>query len=542
MRKWGLVVGMLVFAVSPSRANDIYLAASGSGNGSSCSAARAYSFFNVQGNWGDGSSQIGPGTTVHLCGAITGEAGAQLLVARGSGTTAHPITIHFETGASIRAPYFKSTGAINISGASYIVVDGGTNGLIEATLNGSPGATCPGGECKYQEETKAIYADPCNGCEIANLTISSMYVHTQCDASSGCDTRLRDFNSATAIYFGGSNIELHNLIIHDTGAVFYMHASSGSTAIYIYDNDVYNFDHGFFGGPCGRTCTLGTLSIHDNHLHDQAAWDTGTADAYHHDGIHFWDGNVGTTSELDIYNNLFDGVEGRCCITAWVYLQGAAAVNNIFNNVFVQTIDVPNGAINMSASTTGLVFNLYNNTLLSTQSASGTGTSGPGITYTYSGGESSTVNIVNNVFSGYNTYIALPSPDVRSFHASNNVYANDSMGGNEYWQLHSFKATSLAAWQAGCHCDAGAIADLKTSLGVSSSGVPEVSFIGKGHGANLMYISEGALLALTHDTSAGDTRTPSPRPVGTSAWDAGAYNAGSAAPPAAPSGMRATVE
>jgi hypothetical protein len=541
MRKWSLVLGMLVCAVLPARANDVYLAATGSGNGSSCSAARAYPFFNVRGNWGGGSTQIGPGTTVHLCGAMTGPAGAQFLVAQGSGTSANPVTIHFETGASIRAPYFKSTGAIDISGSSYIVVDGGTNGLIEATLNGSPGATCPGGECKYQETTKAIYADPCNGCEIKNLTISSMYVHTQCEASSGCDARLQDFNSATAIYFGGSDIQLHNMIIHDTGAVFYMHASSQSTGINIYDNDVYYFDHGFFGGPCGRECTLGTLSIHDNHFHDSANWDTGGTDAYHHDGIHFW--GVGTTIELDIYNNLFDGVEGRCCITAWVFLQGAAAANNIFNNVFVQTIDVPNGAINMSAGTTGLVFSIYNNTLLSTQSTSGTGTNGPGITYTYSGGESSTVNLVNNVFSGYNTFVALPSPDVRSFHASNNVYANDSMGGNEYWQLHSFKATSLAAWQAGCHCDSGAVADVNSSLGVSSVGVPALSFVGKGHGANLMYMADGSLVALTHDTSAGDTRTPSPRPGGSTAWDCGAYNAGSSlAQPAAPSGLTATVQ
>ena len=54
-------------------ASNIYIAqtAAGSADGTDCADAYAYTFFNTASNWGSGSSQIGPGTTVHLCGTIT---------------------------------------------------------------------------------------------------------------------------------------------------------------------------------------------------------------------------------------------------------------------------------------------------------------------------------------------------------------------------------------------------------------------------------------------------------------------------------------
>ncbi len=78
---------VLLLFVAPSltfaSAADIYLADSARGtvDGSSCANARAWTYFNSAGNWGSGSTQIGPGTTVHLCGTITASAGGGGLVA-----------------------------------------------------------------------------------------------------------------------------------------------------------------------------------------------------------------------------------------------------------------------------------------------------------------------------------------------------------------------------------------------------------------------------------------------------------------------------
>src|ERR1700693_3618937 len=75
---------LTIFLGGPSanaQSANIYLAQSalGSANGADCNDAYSYSFFNSSGNWGTGGAQIGPGTTVHLCGTFTGTPGQTLL-------------------------------------------------------------------------------------------------------------------------------------------------------------------------------------------------------------------------------------------------------------------------------------------------------------------------------------------------------------------------------------------------------------------------------------------------------------------------------
>lgn len=538
-----VVLGLGIAGAAHGQAANVYVTQSGSSTGN-CTGSPLLSAaqFNNAANWGTGSSQIGPGTTVHLCGTFTGSAGSTMLAVKANGTSGHPITIRFESGAALKAPYWSgSGGAINAGGRSYIVVDGGSNGLIENTLNGSPGASCPGGSCSNQQSSKGIYADPCVSCEFKNLTIADIYVHKPCEGSSGCDTTLNAFTNAEGILFSGNNVSIHNLTIHDAGGAIVSHFQNGQTGTTIYGNDIYNIDHGLFVGPC-KGCTYGTLSIHDNHIHDSVNWDSGSADWYHHDGIHFWDSGspYGTTHELDIYNNLFDGNEGQCCITAWIFLQGAAAVNNIYNNVIVPTgPKVSNGGLSMRTDAAGSEFNIYNNTFISTQGSGGTT---PAVTYLDAYGGSAIVSVKNNAFAGFNTYIALPSTDVRTLTASNNAYASESGGGNPYWVWNSIKAKTLSAWQSACGCDSEAVGDLSGSLGIVGEGVPSTSFIGSGKGANLMNIASGTLLALSSDTSAGATRTPSSREAGTLPWDIGAYLANSTNRPSAPTGLTASVQ
>lgn len=532
-----------VAGVARGQATSVYVTQNGSAAGS-CTGSPLLSAaqFNNSASWGTGSSQIGPGTTVHLCGTFTGSAGSTMLALKGSGTSGHPITLRFESGAALKAPYWSSSGgAINAGGRSYIVIDGGSNGLIENTLNGSPGASCPGGSCSNQQSSKGIYADPCVSCEFKNLTIADIYVHKPCEGSSGCDTTLNAFTNAEGILFSGNNVSIHNLVIHDVGGAIVSHFQNGQTGTTIYNNDIYNIDHGLFVGPC-KGCTYGTLSIHDNHIHDSVNWDSGSADWYHHDGIHFWDSGspYGTTNELDIYNNLFDGNEGQCCITAWIFLQGAAAVNNIYNNVIVPTgPKVSNGGLSMRTDASDSRFNIYNNTFISAQASGGTT---PAITYLDAYGGSASVSVKNNAFAGFNTYIALPSSDVRSLEASNNAYASESGGGNPYWVWNSIKTKTLAAWQSSCGCDSSSVGNLSGSLGIVGEGVPGTSFIGASKGANLMSLASGAFLALSSDTSAGDTRAPSTREGGTLDWDIGAYVAGNSNRPTAPTGLTATVQ
>ena len=107
--------------------------AAGYNTGADCADAYAYTFFNYSGNWGRGSLGIGPGTTVHLCGTITSQ-----LAAQGSGALASPITILFEANAKISVPVCSSAyGCLNLGSNSYITVDGGANGIVESSSNGT---------------------------------------------------------------------------------------------------------------------------------------------------------------------------------------------------------------------------------------------------------------------------------------------------------------------------------------------------------------------------------------------------------------------
>ena len=68
------VLALLLCSHAPSlAANSVYISQSGGGTGASCASPLAASYFNTSGNWSatPTGTQIGPGTTVFLCGVIT---------------------------------------------------------------------------------------------------------------------------------------------------------------------------------------------------------------------------------------------------------------------------------------------------------------------------------------------------------------------------------------------------------------------------------------------------------------------------------------
>jgi hypothetical protein len=514
---------------------DIYLgqSATGSNNGQSCSSAYSYTFFNNSGNWGSTPGKIGPGVTVHLCGTFNGSAGQQLLRAQGSGSSGHPITIKFESGALLSAPYWSPSGAISISGQSYIVVDGGTNGTIQNTQNGTGLA--------YHQDSLAIQALPCSNCEIKNLHIQNLYVHKQCESSSGCDTSV-DQSLVNAIHFRGSNVLIHDNVMHDIGWVIFQDFTNDNN-VQIYNNNIYNMDHGI---TCsGADYTMTNEEIYNNHFHDMASWDTGSADAYHHDGIHCynWGSTHGSMQSLYIFNNLFDGNQGGgCCTTAWVFLEGTAEgtpwTNStgkayVWNNVFIGNQDLGNGQLSIGS---GSGHEVFNNTIIG-----GNGASGNNGACIYFGSGSSSAIVENNALEGCNMLIYGTAGTTFSS-INHNVYGN-SHGGNPNWMFGVLRSSSLAAWQSACQCDGQSIATLSSALALSSEGVPQTGYVGLTAGANLTSSASGNLVSIRSDTSAGNTRSPIGRPA-SGYWAVGAYSSGSSAAagaPAAPTSLSVSV-
>ena len=99
--------------------------AAGTGNGSSCANAQAVSTLSTSTHWT-------PGNVIGLCGTIT-----SAITAQGSGTSANPITVYWEPGATMTmsAPSCTS-GCVNVNNRSYIVLNGGGTGVINVTNNG----------------------------------------------------------------------------------------------------------------------------------------------------------------------------------------------------------------------------------------------------------------------------------------------------------------------------------------------------------------------------------------------------------------------
>ncbi len=519
MRIWTGIFLLWAVGAPAASAKDFYFAATetGGGAGTSCSTAMAVSWINSSANWGSGSKQINAGTTLHLCGTITGTAGEQLLSLNGSGTSTAPITIKFETGAVLQAPYWSPLGAISIKNLSYITVDGGSNGVIENTANGT--------DLKYKETSRPIYAANCTNCTVQNLTIANIYVRTSI-ADVGIDQ-----TGVNCVYLVGSNsFTINHVTCHDAGWAF---AGAGNNYTLEF-SEAYNIDHGVAFGPGG---TISGFSIHDNHIHDFVNWDS-TQDAYHHDGIHMWGQNGGAVTNGSIFNNLFDGDSG-VNITGDIYLQDSVRNVAVYNNVFIvpsnRTNNVIwfNGHTNMSQPLPGGEASgnsAYNNFV----SAGGHGQG----TAIYVNAEFN-FTAINNVLMGGQSNITIANGGTRSSTGINhNIYEDllADVGDRNGFGYLGTPYNDFSSWQKACGCDANSKMVPASQIKVGSQGQLLSGSVGIGAGLNLMSIASGDLAALASDI------INAPRP-GSGAWDAGAYQFGAvAAKPAAPTGLTATVQ
>jgi hypothetical protein len=88
------------------------------------------------------------GNTYKICGALS-----SAITPTTSGTSGSIITIFFESGAGLSSPVFPVTGAINLSGLSWITVDGGVPcgpTVAEASCNGTIQNTANACRCMLQ--------------------------------------------------------------------------------------------------------------------------------------------------------------------------------------------------------------------------------------------------------------------------------------------------------------------------------------------------------------------------------------------------------
>jgi len=426
------LVAASLFGVASANAKAFYISGTSSrtSGGTSCSDALSVGWFNNPSSWGYASHQISPGTTVFLCGRFQGRPGQQLLIAQGSGTASAPITIKFLPGAILSAPYWSGLGAIYIQGLSHIIVDGGGSGVIENTANGTGRA--------YRQNSVAVYALWCTNCTVQNITIQNLYVRTSA-------SDLAPTHSINCVYWHLANqMTVNNITCHDASWAIVGDGNNFTLS----NSNIYHVDHGVASGPSGKASGY---SIHNNHFHDFANWDSPT-NTYHHDGIHLWGQRGGTIGGGSIYNNTFDGDFG-VNITAHVFLQDSVQHISVYNNIAVAPTYRTINSIWISATSTSMpggpaIGNSANNNSVN----AGGHRAGSAIF----ADNQLQFTAVNNIMGGGVSDVSIQrGTTFTSVGVDHNVY-RDLLAEFGDRNAFSFKGQwfySLSQWQRACHCD-----------------------------------------------------------------------------------------
>jgi hypothetical protein len=528
------VILTIACGVARGSATNIYIAqsAAGSANGSSCANSYAYSFFNASANWGTGTSQIGPGTTVHLCGTLT-----NALVAQGSGSSGSPVTILFDSATSgqISMPAIPSTGAIVLSNHSYFTVNGGNVGVIQSTNNGSSASLCSGSPYTNNVMSVGIAAASSSYITVENLTIGPLYIHVCTNDDSTNNSVLSPPGPVCVSYVGTSNLVVTGNTMHDVGWCL----NGGGNNLSFYNNVIYNMDHGVGMGLSAASGSMSGISFYNNTLYGANVWDTND-NSFHHDGFHVFaycaNGSSYCSSTyitgVYVYNNTFEGQWGNN-VNAHVFFEENIQSAYVFNNFFNGANMVSWGVALLDAQGTNI--SSFNNTLVGFSTANsfpspfavvGAGSVAKNnviasanslIGTANNSWESSTYTLANNIFAngGSNSFVwCPPSGSGCSFYASSQF---------SQWETSSGEVSSSYSSSAGLNAN-----------GTLATGSPAIAA-----GANLYSTCSGqpnpGLGALCYDA------TGSPRPS-TGAWDAGAYNSSSSTPPAPPTQLSAVVQ
>lgn len=352
-------------------AEDIYFAQGSSGDvsGNSCSNAKPISALT----WGSGTGNIGAGDTLHLCGTITstltiGVSGTDL----GSGA----ITVKWEDGAKMSKAAWGTTtsSAIVATGKSNIVFDGGTNGIIENTGNGTALAN----------KVDSFFMDLEGGCshiEVKNLALSNMYVRME---------GTEDNWYGHAIYVAGAfhDIRIHNNTIHDGNKlVSFAYWGDGVRDIAFYNNKMDNAAVLLVVGSGNTGATVDNVLIYNNDFHRGHLW-SGQPNI-HTDLTHTFAVHTGSEiTNLQIYNNYYHGSCGTN-VTTEAYLEGNITGAKFYNNVLMLESDSCGGLGMMYIKGNNGTL-VDNNTFVSTDINANTAI--------YSGAGSTNVVIKNNIF------------------------------------------------------------------------------------------------------------------------------------------------
>jgi hypothetical protein len=595
-RLLALVLFAVLLAVGSAFASapNIYITQSGSPSGKCTSNVQAPAFFNNSSNWGSGENQIGPGTTVLLCGTFNFGSAAYGFLVQASGTSTNPITIKMDTGAVIEANAFggyadgtcnangnpaNCPAGISDPGFNYIILDGGTNGVVKNLANGSPTVSCAGTgtACSVSQSSIGVYAYG-NDIIVRNFSISHIYDNAGANPNSSdssglptADIRI-DNASSGVLVCNNSTADAYAGIWGEVGgtavpATSYNCASNSfpSSGVFIVGNTTNDQAHqlnvtSFFANA--------TWVAAFNQLGDFTNW-IYPSSAFHTDGIQTY-GGPGHIIHPIIYDNYFHGDCGQAECTGLALYCALASNGDGSGCSGIEYRDLIIGTGSLTGSTN-------TSPLISITGASGNHV-GPVAYYfnTFIGGcctfwnydltGSTQLVSVGNIMSNPGVAVGTGSPYFYAILEANppfsdltvqgNLYDTTQHSGNTIWQWGSAgtRYSSLSSWRSAA-TSGGALG------GADSTAVGAAPNLNSNYQPN----SASPVIGIApNETSMASTYAcinqvpPSSYGVGspmacgatlpsTGAWDAGAIpygsNSGNPSPgaPAPPTDLRAIV-
>lgn len=469
----------------------------GTGDGLSLGTSWSVSQLNTSGNWATGAGLVSAGDTVSLNGTLTSS-----ISILGSGTVGDLITVLFASGAKFSATTWPSApsattgGAIVIFQQSYITVDGGTNGAIECTANGTNLAN--------QVDSKGINATSSSFLTVQNLIIRTMYLRVQgTDVSAGANgiqNTAKNGNSFT-------DFTVNNCTISDCSTGIATDYVAGCMNYTITNNTVYNCNWGGGCGNRGASDTMTGLVIAGNTFYGWSNWDgtdTTSQSVFHHNGFYAYAEGMssGGLSSVTAYNNIVG--PGWSTVnpngsTSGLFFSGNKLLGPIliYGNLFIENngeAGASNGHIFVWPSS-GCVTRIYNNTSI------GGINSTPAIGYEAGNGGAQTLYAANNICTG-KTF----------FYVTNNASLTATINRNVGYNLsasqqYSYSANSsgsfynFAAWQVlGFDVNGSS---LTPNLDVNYYPVSASSAIGAGSDNSAYYTTDKAGIAWAGGTGWG---------------------------------------
>ena len=384
-------------------AEDIYIAQNSAGGdtGADCANSHSAAWFNTAGNWGSDAGDITAGDIAHLCGTIS-----TALTVQGSGTDGNIITIKFEDDAKLSKNTWGASGAaVTISSKSYILIDGGTNGIIEATDNGTA--------LTYQDDQRGVYISNGTEVEIKNLTINNLFVRTPGTGGAFGSNGIRAEGTSTTL-------SIHHNTCNYMNSCVYVAYGGTSSWVLVYNN---TFNHGANGMVFGNNgaSSLTNLQVYNNtvNLYDDSS-DATCGNTFHNDGLQFFAQTAGSSiTDMKVYGNTIGPNMGICtATTGWIFVEGIITGSKVYNNLLLNgsgVVPPTNGYIYDKPWSGGTkATEIYNNTIIG-DSQGGTGV----------GAEEEGSIIKNNILTNLNYGIYQGGSST----ISNNLFFNNDTNG-----------------------------------------------------------------------------------------------------------------